>query len=265
MTGTVTIVVDLDAAGAPPAADSVRQLLVLLDDLAEQDSKLDWRLVSVSVNSPLRAQVTAFDKSGADAAPSDALHAASSTFDLLAITNDNEPMKAVSAIRDNERRRLKNLLTPLRNRSGSITVEIEGQPATVIRAKAANELLERLSAVSPKRRGPEYGSIEGQIISATTYYGKPALKVRQFLTGGEIMCVFEAHAAKSLGAGRTLAEVWEGQRILVRGKIVFDASGQAQTMQAEDLRAIASRRVTPDELSLIQRLGAQAEPWDTQH
>ncbi|MBC7668869.1 hypothetical protein [Caulobacter sp. DWR3-1-2] len=237
MAGTVTFVVDLDAAGAPPAVDSVRQLLALLDGLQDQDAKLDWRLVSISTNSPLRAQVEAFDRQGAPVSNNEAAQAASAAFRVLDATNDNEREAVVQGLSDENRKRLRAFITPIKERGGLVRIQVGDQPERVITGDRAQKTYNAISAVA-KRRRPELGSIEGQILAATTHYGSPALRVRTFLTKDEVVCVFSKEAIGLIGAEHTLAEVWNGRRVVVGGKISYDASGRPATVQAQSLRTI---------------------------
>lgn len=249
MSSTVTFVVDLDAAGAPPATDSVRQLLALLEGLQEQDRKLDWRLTSISTNSPLRAQVSAFDDAGAPVPDSLARSTAEAAFSVLDATNDNQRDQIVSRLSDDSRKRLRALIAPLRDRGGLVKIEIAGQVERVVTGAAAQATIAAI-APAPRRRRPELGSIEGQILAATSYYGSPALKLRTFLTGDEITCVFSKSDIEVIGSEHSLAEVWAGKRVAVSGKISFDASGRATTIQADDLRILGDTPRSLSDLSL---------------
>lgn len=249
MASTVTFVVDLDAAGAPPATDSVRQLLALLEGLQEQDRKLDWRLTSISTNSPLRAQVSAFDDAGAPVPEALAKSTAEAAFRVLDATNDNERDLVVARLSDDGRKRLRALIAPLRDRGGLVKIEIAGQVERVVTGAAAQATILAI-APAPRKRRPELGSIEGQILAATTYYGSPALKLRAFLTGDEITCVFSKSDIDAIGAEHSLAEVWAGKRVLVSGKISFDAAGRATTIQADDLRILGKAPLSLSELDL---------------
>jgi hypothetical protein len=235
MTGTVTFVVDIDAGGSPPAADSVRQLLALLEGLQEQDTSLDWRLTSISTNSPLKAKVEAFDRAGAPVSGPEALRTAVAAFKVLDATNDNTRDEIVRGLTDPDRKRLRALIQPLRDRGGIVRIQIDGAPERIVTTDRAQRTW---TAINPdkKRRRPELGSIEGQIIAATTYYSSPALRVRPFHSGTEVICVFDRGEANLIGAEHTLGEVWNGRRVIVSGRISFDAAGRPSLLQATGLR-----------------------------
>jgi hypothetical protein len=266
MSGVVTFVVDLDTAGAPPAADSVRQLLVLIEGLQVQDTELDWRLSAVSMNSPLRAELQSFDREGSAVPVSRAAAAAAAAFEVLDTVNDNEPSFALRRLPEAKRKQLRSLLSPLRDRTGSLKIIVEGHGERLVRSDRAQRALALL--VKPDRqRGPEYGSVEGHILAATTHYGNPAIKVRTFLTGEEILCVFDKDVAPSIGAEHTLEEVWAGQRVLVAGLIDYDKSGAPHVMKAASLRTLRERRITASELAAMAAGGGVPYPddWGSPH
>jgi hypothetical protein len=261
MPGAVTFVIDLDTAGAPPAVDSLRQLLALIEGLQLQDPDLDWRLSAVSMNSPLRAELESFDREGAPAPPGQAEAAAEAAFEVLDSINDNEPMAAVRRLSDARRRQLRNLVAPLRDRTGSLRIIVEGRGERIVRSDQAQRTLAMLT--SPGRQcGPEQGSIEGHILAATTHYGSPAVRVRTFLAGEEITCVFDRNTAQGVGAQHTLDEVWTGRRVLVSGRIDFDKAGVAHVIRAESMKVLPDRRITADEVAAMGLAGAAPTPDD---
>lgn len=262
MTGAVTFVVDLDAAGAPPAADSVRQLLVLLDGLQSENAKLDWRLISISTNSPLQARVEAFDRAGVPASGAEAARAAAAAFEVLEATNDNATA-IVRTLSEQSRAQLRAYINPIRQKGGLVRIQVDGLPEKIVTSAGAERAYTALAATKRQRR-PEYGSIEGQIIAATTHYNSPALRVRTFLTGDEVLCVFGREAASEIGAEHTIAEVWQGRRVVVGGRITFDAAGSPSVVRATSLRTLgggeqgaAGEAVWTGE--------AIAEPWGEVH
>lgn len=266
MTGAVTFIVDLDTVGAPPAADSVRQLLALIEELQQQDRELDWRLSAVSMNSPLRAELDGFDMEGVAVQTSRAAAAAEAAFEVLDAINDNDPALALGRLSDARRRQLRGLLAPLRERTGSLRIIVEGRGERVIRSDQAQRTLVALASPS-RQRGPEYGSIEGYIIAATTHYGSPAVRVRTSLSGEEITCVFDRTTAQGIGAEHTLDEVWAGKRVLVSGRIDFDKAGSAHVVRADSMKVLTERRITAAEIQAIALVGDAPTPddWSTPH
>lgn len=243
MTEPIVIEVDLDPVGKPPAADSLRQLLALVDALPSADGKLDWRLVSVSLNSPLRASLKAYDSVGQEVDGTVVEQAVEAVYDVLDATNDNDPIAATEALCPADQKKLKSLLTNLKGTGGSFTVTLPTGRSRTFRAREAERVLTVLSA-PPKSRGTEYGSVEGEIVEVVRYYNKPALRIRSGLTGETITCVFTPEIAKEIGVEHTLDEVWGGRRVSVGGLIRFDANRRPATIEADRLRALKSDSVS---------------------
>jgi len=249
VSSTVVIVVGLDQTVAPPASDSVHQLLALIDGLPTEDGDLDWRLISLSVNSPLRAELRAFTRTGEEVSEARVVAAARQGFDILGAVNDNDdPQAFVRRMAEPERRRLKALVAPMREKTGRVMVSVPGRFEHTITADRAQAVLQEIGR-TPKGRRPELGSVEGQILSATTHYGSPAVRVRRFLSEEEVLCVFEKGAELDIGARHTLAEVWTGRRVVVSGLLTFDSSGRVIQVKAAALKTLGPSAPT---VSLVQ-------------
>lgn len=233
----------MDPAGRPPAVDSLRQLLALVDALPNADGKFDWRLVSVSLNSPLRASLKAYDSVGDEVDGAVVEKALEAAYGVLDATNDNDPSAATEALCPADQKKLKALLTNLKGTGGRFTVTLPTGRARTFRAQQAERVLTILSS-PPKPRGEEYGSVEGEIVEVVRYYGKPALRIRSGLTGETVTCVFTPEIAKEIGVEHTLDEVWEGRRVSVGGLIRFDANRRPATIEADRLRALKSNKVS---------------------
>lgn len=254
MSSSVIFVVDLDAAGAPPATDSVRQLLALIEGLPSDGGELDWRLVAVSLNSPLRAELKAFTPKGDEAPEARLTSAAETAFALLDATNDNEPEKAARALSGEDRKRLRAFLSPMKDRTGKFQVLVSGKFDRTVRAERAQQVLAAISRPS-RKRAAEFGSVEGQILAATTYYGSPALRVRKFLSDEEVLCVFDRAEAAEIGATHTLDEVWTGQRVVVTGKITYGGEGKGQVVHASAMRALQAGKSVGEILDAMHSRG----------
>lgn len=243
MTDPVIIEVDLDPVGKPPAVGSLRQLLALVDALPDADGTLDWRLVSVSLNSPLRASLKAFDDAGSEVGGDIVDRALSAAYDVLDTTNDNDPIAATQALSHFDQKKLRGLLHNLKGTNGKFTIKLPHAEPKTFRAPQAERVLAVLAA-PPKLRGEEYGSVEGEIVQVIRYFGKPALKIKHGLTGESITCVFSPEIAQEIGVEHTLDEVWGGRRVSVGGLIRFNADRRPATIEADRLRALSDNRVS---------------------
>jgi hypothetical protein len=213
-------------------------------------------LISVSVNSPLRAELRAFTRAGEEVSEARVVDAAHEGFDVLGAVNDNDdPPAVVRRMSDPERRRLKTLPAPMRDKTGRVLVSVPGRFEHTITADRAQVVLQEIGR-TPKGRRPELGSVEGQILSATTHYGSPAVRVRRFLSEEDVLCVFEKGAEMDIGASHTLAEVWTGRRVVVSGLLTFDGSGRIVQVKAATLKTLGP---SPETVSLVQDARARGE------
>ena len=268
MSTNVVIVVDLDATAAPPASDSVRQLLALIDGLNTEGGELDWRLMSLTLNSPLRAELRAFTADGEEVSDARIVDAAHRGFEVLGAVNDNaaDARAPLAALTAPERNRLKSILQPLKGRTGSVSVSVPGRfdySVTSSRAETTLEVIGRLER-RPAPPAPELGSVEGRIREVTTNYGRPAIKLARDLTDELVTCVFDAGAVEELGAEHTLAEVWGGRRVEVSGRLHFGPDARLVRVEASAMRGL---REAGDVLGLLREARARGEvplplaPW----
>lgn len=266
MTDPVVIEVDLDPVGNPPAVQSLRQLLALVDALPDADGTLDWRLVSVSLNSPLRASLKAFDETGSEVGGDVVDRALNAAYDVLDTTNDNDPIGATQALSHFDQKKLRALLHNLKGTNGKFTIKLPHAESKTFRAPQAERILAVLAA-PPKLRSEEYGSVEGEIVQVIRYFGKPALKIKHGLTGEVIICVFTPEIAQEIGVEHTLDEVWGGRRVSVGGLIQFNADRRPATIKADRLRALSDHRVS-DVISRWresgQRVAIEPSEWSSE-
>lgn len=82
----------------------------------------------------------------------------------------------------------------------------------------------------------ELGSIEGDVTDATTHYGKPAIRLRERVTGAEVVCVMSPDLAEKIGDRHAWREVWTGHRMMVSGEVVYKKDGTVLRVHADDMR-----------------------------
>jgi hypothetical protein len=118
--------------------------------------------------------------------------------------------------------------------------EITAAPI-VIDASDAEQIAEVIEAT---REAPDVtktknqmGSIEGTLETIESYFGKPAVKLRERKTSARVTCVLDADSAKVFAEIQTFRDVWAHRRVTIRGLIVYNRKGRL-------LRVIATS-VTP--------------------
>lgn len=101
----------------------------------------------------------------------------------------------------------------------------------------------------------EYGSVEGQIVAARTHYSKPALVLKERLSGARVTCLLAADLAERLGPDRHLSDVWQGRRVLVSGALLYGEEGHLAKIEAEDLEEVREEAVDLNEIRALGLAG----------
>lgn len=84
-----------------------------------------------------------------------------------------------------------------------------------------------------------YGELQGLMIAAGRYQGKPAIQIKteQY---GFVWCRFTTQELiNEFGDAHAVSEVWEGRNIGVRGKLVYADGGKLSRIEADKVREIA--------------------------
>jgi hypothetical protein len=256
---TVTIVPSTGEDGALSVEDGMRQILDFFALLAaaggEDASSISWQLVDVSMKSPLRATAVAVPRvSGVEAAPiarTEKLRLARSLDEIVRSNRVPDWMRGESLDR------AKSFL--MRNTNGVGRTEIQfyqdAPLATIVHGDAIaaigaiqeseNERIDTELHVPP---WTEFGTIEGNVKSTTAYYGKPAIIVRERITGDDIVCVASSRAVQE-GQHHTWAETWANKRVLVTGEIAYSVSGLVARVTAADFEIVDSSPISFNEIA----------------
>lgn len=104
-------------------------------------------------------------------------------------------------------------------------------------ARAAAAALERFRidvAISePDYSRTEYGALEAEVYGLTRWNDKPALLVVERLSRDKITCVLTDELAERLGPSHKWREAWEGNRLLISGKIYYSRDGSVRRIEAQ--------------------------------
>ena len=73
------------------------------------------------------------------------------------------------------------------------------------------------------------------MIETTTWFRRPALRVREQLSGEKVICVLEDDLASRVGPDFKWSETWNGRAVEIVGLIKRDESGRITLIRAEDL------------------------------
>ena len=219
-----------------------------------RNEKVVWQLKSASTNSPFTVE-------------------ASSVSSVPEMSVDRQALQAKQALRDGIGMILRGEAKPQwmdrdaevvfrriieRNLNGigrtEMVVDADAQPITLdhrtarraqsfLDVKAAEEaaLIEDLSR-------KEYGSVEGRAVGLTAHYTKPALVIRERLSGRDVKCVLVNADAETIGAEHQWNEVWGNRRIIVSGICHYEKSGNLSLVDVEEITQIKVRDVPVSDL-----------------
>jgi len=220
----------------------------------ETDAAIAWKLVSVSMNSPLTIVAEAI---AVRPAPNFSI-------DQLARTQKTRFARNVAELKrgrvpdawrgPREVKRMSRAFNPAVPSATRIEVDaevgtfenfVEVTPADlpVVTKALADAAIE--AAPRPKQ---QFGSIEGELIEVGTFYNQPAIKLRERKSRAEVWCtVTEAHQ-QEVARETTFEDVWAGRRVLVEGSLVYDRSGDLTRVFANTLHVVQPARVSNESL-----------------
>lgn len=250
--------------GATELSQKVQDVFIhvldLFDLLAHSgetaDDAIAWRLVSVSMNSPLTVVAEAI---AARPAPP-------FNVDEVARVQKRRFASHVSELKSGRvpnawrgARELKRMARAF-NRAQPGTTRIEVEQA--ITADALPEVVEvkpsdltvveqaiaaATTEAMPKSKD-QVGSVEGQLLEVGTFYGKPAIKLRERKSGLEMWCtVTEAHR-EEVASTTNFDDVWAGRRVLVEGTLAYDKTGLLSRVSADTVHVVRPVSIPPDSL-----------------
>ncbi len=236
----------------------MRQLLDFFELLADAGGRegqdIAWELVEVSMRSPLRATAQAVPiKPGVSAQTIARREKAAVAHSIATLT---ESGRVPSWMSSETRARARRLF--LRNLGGVGRTDILFDPTSPpivvaqVTARVAVDAIDRQDredvAQTIDLSRIEAGSIEAEVRDATTYRGRPAIRVAERLSGDDVVCVFSQELAKKVGE-RNWFDVWANRRVLLIGDLTFNAIGKLVRVDAIDLEDINAAALTYQDIA----------------
>lgn len=257
---TITIQSNFGEDGPLTVQDSLRQVIDLFELIfmaqgSGEGEAVSWILQTISKTSPLAATgeaVTSVPHVSVDEIASRAI--ASVAEALIALSKG----ETVPSWMDRDARNKARAFL-LRNMNGLGRTDIqfsENAPIVSVNERAARIAIATLDraeldeAVSERDLSrTEYGSIEGEIAEAVTHYGRPAIRIRERLTGAIVQCVLSQELAERIGQEHNWEEIWSGQRVLVVGEIFYRNDGLVSRVHVTDMQTIAPHPITIQDIA----------------
>lgn len=261
---SVTIVIhpsgtDVDSLTVADAMQQVLDTFALLSKAEvkdpTQDVRVVWQLEHASTNSPFTVKASPLSSNPEVSVTRQATLAVISFKEGVdaILHGKSKPTWMDAAAEDTFKHMLHRNLAGIGRTDFFVAAD---EPPTIIdhrSARRAENFLELLAAENASRKEDltrkEYGSVEGYVTVATTYYDKPAFRIRSRLTGRETICVLPKEAAKTIGAAHSWEEVFTKRRVLVSGVCHYNSDGVLTRVDVEDVKEIVSRDVSAKELA----------------
>jgi len=222
--------------------------------------KIQWRLERLSKNSPATVTAVAYSKDP-EVVAGPLVHRGKQRFS-----------RDMSALRDGEvspwlRQKAavaKQFLKRNLNGVGKTAILLEDDaPQTILverSARASLKSIERAEFGQEKedRSHTEYGLIDAHVARTDTWFGKPAIYIKDRLSGHVIPCVLSDDLAAKEGPTHSWVDAWTGKRIRVKGRIYYDKDGQISRISAEDLKDVSPQDVSLKALRNIDILDGRS-------
>ncbi len=228
------------------AFQQVLDYLKLVELAASDDADFDWKLASASTNSPFT--VVAFTPTGS---------LATKTQQSLAVAQQRaeDGLKELAKgtvppwMRKRQRNTARRITRRFNDGIGRMALRTEEQSpsAFLFSRRLAAKALSTLEKVDgfeeiavPKHTS--VGEVEGTMLGAGSYYGKPALWVR--VSGYDVVrCIVEQDKLDELGDEATLKEIWKHRRVRLTGILSFAEGGVLEQVAVEEMHLFPPSRI----------------------
>jgi hypothetical protein len=253
---TVTITSSIGEDAPLTVNDAMRQILDFFELLqaagGDEASLISWQLVDISMKSPLHATARAVAKTPGIVPEPIARR------EKARLAESLQSLAKRSAVPDwmdaNARQKVSHIFERNLNGIGRTDIQFnDNEPVQIIVSNVArtaletlrrHEAIEQLQAQQLDLSRKEYGSIEGDVLETTTHYGHPAIRVRERLTGEELVCILSDELAAKSGPQHSWSEVWGNKRVLVTGQITYKKDGKIGQVNAIEIETIEAPRLT---------------------
>lgn len=229
---TITIVPPDGGAGELSVEDAMSQVLDTIRLLNIGATHTSWRLVSASTNSPLTIVAEAENE-------------VIGSYQKRAFAESMQELASGKFPEAWRRPELEEIAVGLLSRTrstSSVKVDIGKGVAPILIGAGdgidLNVFADTFLLPAPqisRNTKTQVGSIDGTLLQVTTYYSKPAIRLRERKTNREIICVIPPHLVEAFSGTASVRDVWAHRRLTVRGRIVYGAYGSIQRVDATGL------------------------------
>ena len=223
--------------------------------------KIRWRLERLTKNSPATVTAVAFSDDP-DVVAGPLVHRGKQRFsrDMTALREGGD----VSPWLRQKSFVAKQFLRRNLNGVGKTTIVLEDDaPQTILverSARASLKSIERAEAAAETedKSHSEFGVVDAHVGRTDTYHGKPALYIKDRLSGSLVPCVLSDELAAKEGPAHSWTDAWTGKRIRVKGRIYYDKDGKIARISAVNMEDVSPRDVSLGEIREIDLLGGKS-------
>jgi hypothetical protein len=106
-----------------------------------------------------------------------------------------------------------------------------------------------------------FGEIEGIMVAAGRYRGRPAVQIRTELYGF-VWCILSQRVIERFGNEHKMADVWEGRAVGVYGKLSYAVGGKLKRVEVVDMREIVAAQPIDIDAVLDPNFTAGVDPHE---
>lgn len=133
-------------------------------------------------------------------------------------------------------------------------------PRAILVEKTARRSIRAIEEHAAAMRGEdqsrsEFGSIDAHVAEAKTWNGRPALYVKDRLSGRIFPCVLPEALAARVGPTHSWADAWSGKRVRIQGEIFYDRAGAINRVSARNVVDVNPERVDLNALRGVDLIG----------
>ncbi len=214
-------------------------------NLLDPQPGIEWRLSKASTNSPLHIEAEAVSlEASVDVSVVARAQKQNLAKSLREITKGKLPTDPNFSVKAAKKLFARNL-----NGIGATEIDFElGDPITLtpIIAQEAIRTIERKTSGLfdiPSAR-EEVGSIEGTLQDVGTHNNYPAVKIQGSPKKESVWCRLSIELQSHFQDKATYKDVWQHQRVIIRGTIKYNEDGEIQYVLANDIRRIDPRDIS---------------------
>lgn len=263
---TIQVESNIGEDGPLTVMDTLHQLMdgfeLLTAAIAQEPGgeTIKWRLVSMSKNSPATAVAEAFSVDPSIAAGPLVYRGKRRFSEGLSALAEGK----VAPWLEGHARLAKSLLNRNLNGVGRTIFDLEGDaPRTVLVEKVARQSLRafaeaELAKEAIDKSRSEYGTVDVHVAEAKNWNGRPALYVRDRISGKVFPCVLSEELAAQVGPTHSWLDAWSGKRVRVKGEIFYDKTGAISRVSAANVTDVNPAPVSLADLKRLDILNGRS-------